>query len=356
MARMQRSRPTPLFYRHGAPNLYPNTRISRRDPLNEDDIGSLRERWARHHEIKATTFTALATELQDLCEPIRDALVALETKEELSGILRRTPGAPEPEWSDPASLLSLGETLAANRDDTPVRGGARPDHSAAPRPTCTTPARARRPRPDLGTRAGRCRGAQRVGVYDCPATRRGQPEKALDHALHVAGAYTTARQHAADNVELSRLLHRKRELLIESSQAVSDSELRELLVEEIERQGKEFGLLFTEIAGGFTFTGRMGPQVFQVTPIMVYRVYADGRPDELVRGADLIGTPLISFSGIIATGTEREVFNGFCGAESGMVPVSGVAPAILTAQIEIQKKPKAADRPPLLPRPEREGR
>ena len=149
---------------------------------------------------------------------------------------------------------------------------------------------------------------------------------------------------------------RQSNLIVESSQAVSESELRELLVEEIERQGKEFGLLFTEIAGGFTFTGRMGPQVFQVTPIMVYRVYADGRPDELVRGADLIGTPLISFSGIIATGTEREVFNGFCGAESGMVPVSGVAPPILTAQIEIQKKPKAADRPPLLPRPEREGR
>ena len=149
---------------------------------------------------------------------------------------------------------------------------------------------------------------------------------------------------------------RQSNLIVESSQSVSDSELRELLAEEIERQGKEFGLLFTDIAGGFTFTGRMGPQVFQVTPIMVYRVFADGRPDELVRGADLIGTPLISFSGIIATGTEREVFNGFCGAESGMVPVSGVAPAILTAQIEIQKKPKAADRPPLLPRPEREGR
>ena len=148
---------------------------------------------------------------------------------------------------------------------------------------------------------------------------------------------------------------RQSSLIVESSQAVSDSELRDLLVEEIERQGKEFGLLFNEIAGGFTFTGRMGPQVFQVTPIMVYRVYADGRPDELVRGADLIGTPLISFSGIIATGTDREVFNGFCGAESGMVPVSGVAPAILTSQIEIQKKPKAADRPPLLPRPEREG-
>ena len=149
---------------------------------------------------------------------------------------------------------------------------------------------------------------------------------------------------------------RQSNLIVESSQTVSDPELRELLVEEIERQGKEFGLLFTDIAGGFTFTGRVAPQVFQVSPIMVYRVYADGRPDELVRGADLIGTPLVSFSGIIATGTEREVFNGFCGAESGMVPVSGVAPAILTAQIEIQKKAKAADRPPLLPRPERGGR
>jgi len=148
---------------------------------------------------------------------------------------------------------------------------------------------------------------------------------------------------------------RQSNLIVESSDAVSDVELRELLVEEIERQGKEFGLLFTDIAGGFTFTGRGVPQVFQVTPIIVYRVYADGRPDELVRGADLIGTPLVSFSEIIATGTEREVFNGFCGAESGMVPVSAVAPAILTAQIEIQKKPKGAERPPLLPRPEREG-
>ena len=149
---------------------------------------------------------------------------------------------------------------------------------------------------------------------------------------------------------------RQSNLIVESSRTVSDAELRELLVGEIERQGREFGLLFTEIAGGFTFTGRGRPQVFQVTPIMVYRVYADGRLDELVRGADLIGTPLISFGGIIAAGAEPEVFNGFCGAESGMVPVSGIAPAILTAQIEIQKKPKSADRPPLLPRPDRGGR
>jgi len=29
-----------------------------------------------------------------------------------------------------------------------------------------------------------------------------------------------------------------------------------------------------------------------VLPLVVYKVYADGRPDELVRGVDIVGTPL----------------------------------------------------------------
>jgi TldD protein len=88
-----------------------------------------------------------------------------------------------------------------------------------------------------------------------------------------------------------------------------------------------------------------------VTPIMVYRIYADGRPDELVRGVDLIGTPLTSFSKIVAAGDKPEVFNGYCGAESGSVPVAAVSPAILTTQIEVQKKPKSSERLPILPPP-----
>ena len=86
-------------------------------------------------------------------------------------------------------------------------------------------------------------------------------------------------------------------------------------------------------------------------PVIVYRVYADGRPDELVRGADIVGTPLASFSKILATSDKKEVFNGYCGAESGSVPVSAVAPAILVSEIEIEKKAKSNDRPPLLPEP-----
>lgn len=144
---------------------------------------------------------------------------------------------------------------------------------------------------------------------------------------------------------------RQGNLIVEATGGVSEEKLRELLREECRKQGKPFGLVFADISGGFTFTGRGIPQAFQVRPIMVYRVYADGRPDELVRGADLIGTPLVSFSRILAAGDAPAVFNGYCGAESGFIPVSAVAPSILTAQIEIQKQEKSSDRPPILPPP-----
>ena len=149
-----------------------------------------------------------------------------------------------------------------------------------------------------------------------------------------------------------RAVGRQGNLIVQSSKKVSEAKLREMLIEEVKRQGKPYGLLFADISGGFTFTGRGTPQAFQVTPVMVYRVYPDGRPDELVRGAELIGTPLTSFSRIIASSDKEEVFNGICGAESGWVPVSAVSPGILTTQIEVQKSRKASDRPPILPPPD----
>jgi len=54
--------------------------------------------------------------------------------------------------------------------------------------------------------------------------------------------------------------------------------------------------LIDDIAGGFTFTGRGQPQAFQVLPLVVYKVFADGRPDELVRGVDIVGTPLAALT------------------------------------------------------------
>lgn len=148
-----------------------------------------------------------------------------------------------------------------------------------------------------------------------------------------------------------RPVGRQGNLFIEASASVPNAKLREMLVEECRKQGKPFGLYFADISGGFTFTGRYLPQAFKVVPIMVYRVYADGRPDELVRGADLIGTPLVAFSRIVAAGDDGGIFNGNCGAESGSVPVSANAPSLLTSQIEVQKKGKSSERPPILPPP-----
>ncbi len=144
---------------------------------------------------------------------------------------------------------------------------------------------------------------------------------------------------------------RQSNLIVESAQQVSDAKLREMLIAEIKRQNKPYGLYFRQVTGGFTTTGRQGVQAFKVIPVVVYRVYPDGRPDELVRGADIVGTPLASFSKMVATSNRPEVFNGYCGAESGSVPVSAVSPAILVSEIEIEKKAKSQDRPPFLPPP-----
>jgi len=145
---------------------------------------------------------------------------------------------------------------------------------------------------------------------------------------------------------------RQGNLMVEASQTVSYEQLRAQLVEEIVQQDKPYGVIVDDIEGGFTFTGRVVPNSFNVRPIIAWRVYADGRPDELVRGGDLIGTPLVTFSRILGAADDVSVFNGVCGAESGWVPVSASSPSLLLEEIEIQRKEKESDRPPLLPPPD----
>ena len=144
---------------------------------------------------------------------------------------------------------------------------------------------------------------------------------------------------------------RQGNLIVTSTQMVPESQLREKLIEEVKKQGKPYGLYFDDIQGGFTLTTRSLPQSFQVLPVIVYKVYADGRPDELVRGVDIVGTPLAALTRIMTTGDKQHVFNGVCGAESGSVPVSAAAPAMLFSEMEVQKQAHGRERPPLLPPP-----
>ena len=156
------------------------------------------------------------------------------------------------------------------------------------------------------------------------------------HGRHQAGFMPTGRQG---------------NLIVQSSKTVKDSEMRANLIEEVKKAGKPYGLYFEDVQGGFTLTTRALPQAFQVLPVIVWRVYADGRSDELVRGVDIVGTPLASLNRIVVTGDKTEVFNGICGAESGSIPVSASAPAMLFSEMEVQKRSASRERPPILPPP-----
>src|ERR1700677_4586607 len=144
---------------------------------------------------------------------------------------------------------------------------------------------------------------------------------------------------------------RQGNLIVSSTHTVKDSELRQKLIDEVKKQGKPYGLYFEDIQGGFTLTQRAAPQAFQVLPVMVWRVYPDGRPDQLVRGVDIVGPPLAALNRILVTGEKVDVFNGMCGAESGQIPVAAAAPAMLFSEIEVQKRAHALNRPPILPNP-----
>ena len=144
---------------------------------------------------------------------------------------------------------------------------------------------------------------------------------------------------------------RQSNLVVESSDPKTEEELRQLLIAEIKKQGKDRGYFFKSVTGGFSMTNRRGANAFNVTPLEVYEVYADGRPDKLVRGVDLIGTPLSMFSNIIYAGKAPEIFTGTCGAESGGIPVTATSPTILVQKVEMQRKAKASDLPPILEKP-----
>jgi predicted Zn-dependent protease len=143
---------------------------------------------------------------------------------------------------------------------------------------------------------------------------------------------------------------RQGNLVVEVARSVQRSDLEKLLIEEIKKQHRPYGMIFTDISGGFTNTSAFAPQAFKVNPVMAYRLYPDGKR-ELVRGIDISGTPLVALQSIRAASREIETFNGVCGAESGWVPVSASAPSLLLEKIEVEKGFIPPDRPPLLQPP-----
>ncbi|HEY7535806.1 MAG TPA: TldD/PmbA family protein [Thermodesulfobacteriota bacterium] len=140
-------------------------------------------------------------------------------------------------------------------------------------------------------------------------------------------------------------------LVVKSSKEYTREELKGLLLKEIKRQNKPFGLIIKKMIGGETNTSYYNFQAFKATPLMVYKVDPVTGKETLVRDVEIVGTPLVSINKIIATANDYGVFNGFCGAESGYVPVSAIAPSVLVSEIELQRTSEEKEKPALLPPP-----
>jgi TldD protein len=186
-----------------------------------------------------------------------------------------------------------------------------------------------------------------------PASRASLVERGVLKTFLLSRAptrgFTTSNGHGRRSEHYS-VVARQANLVVAPTRTVDRATLKQMLLDQVKQQGKPYGLVFRELDGGFTMTQRFEPQSYKLLSIMVYRVYPDGR-EELVRGADLEGTPLRSLADITAASDEVDVFNGYCGAESGFVPVSASSPSLLVAHVEVAKKPKATDKPPILPAP-----
>ncbi|WP_424245611.1 TldD protein [Elusimicrobium posterum] len=149
----------------------------------------------------------------------------------------------------------------------------------------------------------------------------------------------------------NRTVSRMGNTIAEVKNPVTYQELKKMLKEEIKKQGKPYGLIVDDVQGGLTPVGRSSAQSFKVEPTLIYRVFPDDRPDEVVRGLNIVGTPLASFAKIAAGADDVEIFNGNCGAESGWVPVSAISPSILITELEMEKVEKSVLKLPILPPP-----
>lgn len=147
-------------------------------------------------------------------------------------------------------------------------------------------------------------------------------------------------------------MSRMANVIVQSEKKFSPEKMKRLLIEQIRLQNKPYGLLIKKLSGGETQTESNNFQVFKGKPVYIYKVYPEDGREELVRGVEFVGTPLSMIGKVIATGDDNTVINGFCGAESGMIPVTSVTPSFLLSEVELQTSPSKPLRRPILPPPD----
>lgn len=150
--------------------------------------------------------------------------------------------------------------------------------------------------------------------------------------------------------------------MLAPERVVPFEELKKMAAEEATKQGKDFYLIFRSSIGGLTSpSGLSDYQAFKVIPKLVYKVDVKTGKETLVKPVEVVGTPLSMLTEIAAFGDDSRAWNGFCGAESGRVPVSVIAPSMLVRKVEVQNSTLGTwakvliniNTPPILPPPKK---
>jgi predicted Zn-dependent protease len=160
----------------------------------------------------------------------------------------------------------------------------------------------------------------------------------------------TSNGHARTK-ENQRPISRMAVTIVEGKNGQPLDKLKVKLLQEIKRQKKPFGMIVYETNGGETDTTRYDFQAFSGDISYATLIYPNGK-EVCVRGVNFVGTPLQSLSNIVAVGDSSEVDNGFCGAESGLIPITTIAPAVVVSNLELQSKNEELVTPNILKRPQ----
>ncbi len=139
----------------------------------------------------------------------------------------------------------------------------------------------------------------------------------------------------ARNQDIQRPISRMGNLIIQNHKPYTADEMRNMFLEEIRKQKKSFGIYIKEVIGGETGTDAYDFQAFKGEILSAVKVFPNGK-EELIKGVDFVGTPLSALDSVICMGKDMEVSNSYCGAESGIIPVSTIAPSMLLSTLELQ--------------------
>jgi predicted Zn-dependent protease len=145
-------------------------------------------------------------------------------------------------------------------------------------------------------------------------------------------------------------------LFVGSSDTVPVADLKKKLIELIQARSKPYGILVRKL--DFPAVGAAAPAGGQPNggrpvsmPIQIYRVYPDGR-EEQVRGLRFRGLNVRSLKDILAAGDDNQVFE-FLNSQRGFsAETCVVAPSILIDDLELYSAEEEQPKLPIVPPPE----